>query len=62
MTRPTLAEIGESWPRGRYSRYRNCGRGAIGRRPVTPRSWSMLDGERLGEFIINRVNQGSQER
>ena len=60
VTRPTLAHIGEREPEaviplsqlGRYG----GGGGGGGKKTYA----IMLDGEKLGEFIINRVNQGSR--
>ena len=56
VTRPTLAEIGESGPEAVIP-LSQLGRGGGGKGNTYV---IQLDGERLGEFIINRVNQGSR--
>ena len=58
VTRPTLAEIGEREPEAviplsKLGRYGGGGSGNI-------KVVIELDGERLGEYVINRVNQGSR--
>ena len=57
MTRPTLAQLGENEPEAviPLSRLGRGGGGGGGKTYAI-----MLDGEKLGEFIINRVNQGSR--
>ena len=58
VTRPTLAEIGESGPEAVIP-LSELGRGGMGGSGDI-KILLELDGERLGEFVVNRVNRASR--